>query len=477
MMNLFEDVEAENYKFINVIDALELVGKKIDYGISDIARRLLLDKFNKIACMFKLNDYEEIELYCSEQAFNGDYEVTTEFLKLAISTDGTFDYTETNTYGIEDEYTKEHWFGYYWLKSDFFNFHLVKRIGISEEYYENILEADSKEALYDFIALQAEYEENETAKTDAKKVTIKFFKEVAEIESHQQPDKTITNSDTSDTATAEQKSKEICKAQSHIDLENLIKLNDDYISVFEVFEIIKNKTVLKLDRKIADLFIGFNFTKKSKPYNKVSYFNGQPIELFRDYQNKTLTEMDLLLIELGSGEICIESNDQRLHNFVWDKFDFFFEFKSITKIDLENEDVQDDVIQIQESTNFGQLSIQQTELNIENLNAEINQLRQLIIKKDKKIKELESSKISKDRSKLGTREETKKDYSDLTPEQEIPHTRQRGSVRKIIAVLVDMAKLPSEPFVAFNMLDAHAQSKGMELPSKDTTVKWTHKSS
>jgi hypothetical protein len=40
-----------------------------------------------------------------------------------------------------------------------------------------------------------------------------------------------------------------------------------------------------------------------------------------------------------------------------------------------------------------------------------------------------------------------------------------------------MVQLPSEPYTAFNMLDAHAKLKGMELPSKDTTAKWTHNSS
>ena len=119
-MNLFEDVEAENDKYINAIDALEFTAKKINYSVSDIARRLLLDKFNQIACMFKINDYGKIDLWCSEKKFNGDYTSTTEFLKIAVSTLGTFEYTQEDTWGNEYEYTKDEWLDHYWLKSDFF---------------------------------------------------------------------------------------------------------------------------------------------------------------------------------------------------------------------------------------------------------------------------------------------------------------------------------------------------------------------
>lgn len=120
---------------------------------------------------------------------------------------------------------------------------------------------------------------------------------------------------------------------------NLLKINDPYISVFNIFETIKNKTDLKSDQEIAHFLQTIDITKKSTPFSKAEYFLGKPVELFRDYQNKTLTKMDLLLIELSSGEICINSNDLRLKNFVFDKFDFFFEFRDITNFDLDSEDV------------------------------------------------------------------------------------------------------------------------------------------
>ncbi len=131
--------------------------------------------------MFKVNDYGKIDIWCSENEFSGNYAVTTEFLKLAISTDGTFDYTETDNYGNEYKYVKDYWFKYFWLKSDFLNFPSIRKIGISEEYYKNSLEADSEELLYDFLAQLTKQEEDEEAKEKAKNVSIQFFQEVAEL--------------------------------------------------------------------------------------------------------------------------------------------------------------------------------------------------------------------------------------------------------------------------------------------------------
>ena len=65
-----------------------------------------------------------------------------------------------------------------------------------------------------------------------------------------------------------------------------------------------------------------------------------------------------------------------------------------------------------------------------------------------------------------------KNESELTPEQEIPNSRQRNNVLKIISILSDMADLPSEPFTAFNMLEACANKEGKEIPSKHTVADW-----
>lgn len=181
IMNLFEDIEAENEKYINVIDALEVLSKKINYEVSDIAKRLLLDKFNQTACMFKINDYEQIELWCSEKKFNGGYISTTDFLELAISTSGAFDHVEIDNYGNEYEYTKDYWFDFYWLKSDFFNYPSVIKMGITEKSFENILKAYNEEKLYDLFDKHVRYDQAKMTIEEAKKTSQRFFKEQEEL--------------------------------------------------------------------------------------------------------------------------------------------------------------------------------------------------------------------------------------------------------------------------------------------------------
>lgn len=361
--------------------------------------------------------------------------------------------------------------------------------------------------------------------------------------------------------------KQVQNLEHSPNLQNLLKTNDPYISVFNIFEIIKNKTDLKSDQEIANLLQTIDITKKSPPFNKAKYFNGKPIELFRDHQNKTLTEMDLLLIELSSGEICISSNDQRLKNFVFDKFDFFFEFRDITNFDLDSEDIDqadsfDKILQDNEiplfylndtfslieaacvlsgdnpiqmyrcfndtnfdqnypsfneaynfinsavkagslpedtihshqlktylrskgkiinafndntpnpkAINFGTPTIQQTEPNIEKLNSEITQLRKLIAEKDVEIAAL--NKLNKLNKSI---DQITHSSTELSPEEEIPVTRTRNTVLRIIAVLADMAGLPKEPFTSYNMMEAHSIQKNLKLPSKGPVADWLNRS-
>ncbi len=67
------------------------------------------------------------------------------------------------------------------------------------------------------------------------------------------------------------------------------------------------------------------------------------------------------------------------------------------------------------------------------------------------------------------------DTDELTPDQEISNTRTRGTVLKIIAILADMADLPGEPYTAFNMMEAHADLKGLKIPSKTPVADWLTK--
>lgn len=119
-------------------------------------------------------------------------------------------------------------------------------------------------------------------------------------------------------------------------LKNLLDSNDPYISVFNVFKIIKEKTELKSDQEIADLLITIKINEVSIPFDKFRYFDGKPERLHLDYQQKQLSKMDLLLLEIARGEVSLNDNDQRLKSFVWNKSSFFYDFEDITKISLED---------------------------------------------------------------------------------------------------------------------------------------------
>lgn len=152
----------------------------------------------------------------------------------------------------------------------------------------------------------------------------------------------------------------------------------------------------------------------------------------------------------------------------------------------------------QKYTEFCKPLIQKAEPSTEHLNAEILRLSQIITEKDIEIKKLkqdvekeksssfnswlDQAKAEKEANELQERikkleegqvaEGTKENYSDITPEQEIPNARQRNNVLKIISILSEMADLPPEPFTAFNMMDAHATQNGKEIPSKHTIADW-----
>ncbi|MCG2575245.1 DUF3450 domain-containing protein [Acinetobacter sp. ME22] len=52
-------------------------------------------------------------------------------------------------------------------------------------------------------------------------------------------------------------------------------------------------------------------------------------------------------------------------------------------------------------------------------------------------------------------------------------TKESDNVLKIVTILADMAGLPKlNPSTAFNMMEAHAANKGLEIPSSNTVTKW-----
>lgn len=182
-LDLFEDVIAENEKYINVLDALNLVSKKIKYSVPDVAKRLLIDKFQQVACMYRENKFNQIEIYCSEKGFDGNYIGSTHFLETAIATDGTFDFNETDDFGNEYKYTESDWFDRYWLKSDFFNFHTITKLNIKESHLDTYLHESSRQALVEMLSAQEDTRIRQEAINKAKVISNKFFNEQKQYES------------------------------------------------------------------------------------------------------------------------------------------------------------------------------------------------------------------------------------------------------------------------------------------------------
>lgn len=221
--------------------------------------------------------------------------------------------------------------------------------------------------------------------------------------------------------------------KKRINLKDMLEDMDDYISVSSVFELIKERTDLKKDTEVANFLIVNKINDLSNPVNKFHYFDGKPTPLYKDFQQKQLTKMDLLLLEIAREELKLNSEDERLKNFAWEKFDFFFKFQNLTNIDLEEEVIQDDILQIQDSISLGPLSIQQTEPNIENLNSEITQLRKLVAEKNAEI-----NMLQKENKSIKKITESQLEQS---PQQEIPNSKTRNKVSILIAVLCELNKL------------------------------------
>lgn len=323
-MNLFEDVEAENDKYISVFDALEFAAKKINYGVPDIARRLLLDKFNQIACMFKINDYGKIDLWCSEKDFNGDYASTTEFLKVAVSTLGTFEYTQEDTWGNEYQYTKDVWLDNYWIKSDFFEFDTIKKLKILENDLEEFLNARTQEAITDLFVRHDINKHSELTKKNSADISQKFLREQKEFESNE----------------------DLEKSTPYIPL---FYLNDTF-SLIEASCLISRDDPIQMNRCFHDT----NFDQNHPYFNEAYNFINSAIWAGNLPEN-TIPSHQLKTYLLSKGKVINGFND-----------------------DLPTQD----------HTNIGQPSIQQTEPDTEKLNAEITRLRQLLTAKDVEINSL-----------------------------------------------------------------------------------------
>lgn len=148
--------------------------------------------------------------------------------------------------------------------------------------------------------------------------------------------------------------KESSNIKSCIKLKDMLEDNDEYISVSSAFELIKKKTDLTSDTEIANFLIVNKINDLSTPFDKFNYFDGKPMPLYKNLQQNQITKMDLLLLEIAREELQLNNDDKRLKSFAWDRFDFFFEFKNLTNIDLEEEVIQGEVEKISSEKTLNQ---------------------------------------------------------------------------------------------------------------------------
>lgn len=270
--------------------------------------------------------------------------------------------------------------------------------------------------------------------------------------------------------------------KKRINLKDMLEDMDDYISVYSVFELIKERTDLKKDTEIANFLIVNKINDLSNPVNKFDYFDGKPTPLYKDFQQKQLTEMDLLLLEIAREELNLNSKDVRLKNYAWEKFDFFWAFRRLTKIDLDEEVSEldegwgnseknsyqnsDNATQsesellLQDQSRFGNqivghASIEYYQQQLNQLRKENETLKAEILEKEQHLKKLKLIQTTQSESKLSTREE--------------------NNIIKVLTVLADMEKKIdiSKPYEAHGIMCMKAQLLGIDkFPSDESVKKW-----
>ena len=134
-VNLFADQDEENGKYINAIDAIELIKFKTENQVHDVCRFLMLKGFNYSTQTYKKDYLGRILTKDSriEDIPFEDWSITSDILKKGLE---NFKYSG-NRYS--DNYEKADYEHYYWLKSDFFNFEAIQKLNITPDDYSNFL--------------------------------------------------------------------------------------------------------------------------------------------------------------------------------------------------------------------------------------------------------------------------------------------------------------------------------------------------
>jgi hypothetical protein len=118
-MGLLDDLYRQNYKYINALEALDMLAKNEKCDIPTIAKFLLANEYHKNSETYKKNYIDQIE-HCDDRSVgivSVDYwAVTKDILDKALE---DFKYTGNTFNGM---YEKSDYAAYFWLKDEFYNF-------------------------------------------------------------------------------------------------------------------------------------------------------------------------------------------------------------------------------------------------------------------------------------------------------------------------------------------------------------------
>ncbi|WP_374253427.1 hypothetical protein [Acinetobacter brisouii] len=123
-MDLFEELNQENNKYISISDAFRLLAEQTKNDLPNISKYLLLKKFHYTAQTFLKNYLDKI-ITIDHQENNGSWHITYDILENFLG--------ENKFLGnASNRYTEADIENYCWLKSDFFEFEAIKKSGITD---------------------------------------------------------------------------------------------------------------------------------------------------------------------------------------------------------------------------------------------------------------------------------------------------------------------------------------------------------
>lgn len=134
-VNLFADQDKENEKYINAIDAIELIKSKTGNHVPDVCRFLLLKGFCFSTSTYRKDYLGKIFTNDSrvEDIPFEDWSITSDILTKGLE---NFKYSGAR---YADIYERKDYEQYYWLKSEFFNFDAIQKLNITPDDYSDFL--------------------------------------------------------------------------------------------------------------------------------------------------------------------------------------------------------------------------------------------------------------------------------------------------------------------------------------------------